>query len=194
MFPDYFSAMATESLASILPKWAAWAKESKALPILQEAIYPFPDKRPKFLGTIIQNFRIREGVAAKAFEGWINEIKIGVQEKLIPVLRENNMLLPDELYIKTRTIESQQTQFNFVHPDFVNDTIISQPLLQMSDFNSLIALSQKHKAPVFDLSDEQIGQQGVILANTKTSMERFRALFDEGAEQIITLTENAEFY
>ena len=191
MFPDYFSAMATESLASILPKWAAWAKQSKALPILQEAIYPFPDKRPKFLGTIIQNFRIRKGVAAKAFEGWITEIKIGVQEELIPVLRENNMLLPDELYIKTRAIESQQTQFNFVHPDFVNDTIISQPLLQMSDFNSLIALSQKHKAPIFDLSDDQIGQQGVILANTKDSMERFRNLFDAGAEQIITLTENA---
>ncbi len=190
MFPDYFSAMATESLASILPKWAAWAKQSKASPILQEAIYPFPDKRPKFLGTIIQNFRIREGVAAKAFKGWINEIKIGVQEKLIPVLRENNMLLPDELYIKTRTIESQQTQFNFVHPDFVNDTIISQPLLQMSDFNSLIALSQKHKAPVFDLSDEQIDQQGVILANTKGSMERFRDLFAVGADQIITLTED----
>lgn len=70
----------------------------------------------------------------------------------------------------------------------------SQPLLQVSDFNSLIALSQKHQTPIFDLSDEQIGQQGVILASTKTSMERFRALFDEGAEQIITLTENAESY
>ena len=190
MFPDYFSAMATESLASILPQWSMWAKQAKKSTLLQEAIYSFPDKHPKFLGTILQNYRVREGGPAKAFEGWIEEIKIGVQEKLIPVLRENNMLLPDELYIKTRAIESQQTQFNFVHPDFVNDTIISQPLLQVSDFNSLIALSQKHKAPVFDLTDDQIGQAGVILATTKKSMERFRGLFSDGAEQIITLTED----
>ena len=59
MFPDYFSAMATESLASVLPKWSAWARQCKKLPVLQEAIYPFPDKRPKFLGTIIQNYRPR---------------------------------------------------------------------------------------------------------------------------------------
>lgn len=194
MFPDYFSAMATESLASILPKWSGWAKQAKKSPLLQEAIYPFPDKHPKFLGTIVQNYRVREGGPAKAFAEWIDQIKIGVEGKLIPVLRENDMLLPDELYTKARPIKSYQPQFNFLNPSFVNDSIISQPLLQVSDFNSLIALSQKHQTPIFDLSDEQIGQQGVILANTKTSMERFRALFDEGAEQIITLTKNAESY
>lgn len=194
MFPDYFSAMATESLASILPKWSGWAKQAKKSPLLQEAIYPFPDKNPKFLGTIVQNYRVRDGEPAKAFGEWIEQIKTGVEEKLIPVLRENDMLLPDELYIKARPIKSYQPQFNFLNPSFVNDSIISQPLLQVSDFNSLIALSQKHQTPIFDLSDEQIDQQGVILANTKTSMERFRALFDEGAEQIITLTKNAESY
>ena len=192
MFPDYFSAMATESLASILPKWSMWAKQAKKSTLLQEAIYPFPDKHPKFLGTIVQNYRVREGGPAKAFGAWIEEIKTGVKEKLIPVLRENDMLLPDELYIKARAIESQQTQFNFLNPGFVNDQLISQPLLQVSDFNSLIALSQKHKVPVFDLTDDQIGQAGVILATTKKSMERFRGLFSDGAEQIIALTENAE--
>ena len=57
MFPDYFSMMATESLASILSQWSAWAKQGRALPILRQATYPFPDKIPKFLGTIIQNYR-----------------------------------------------------------------------------------------------------------------------------------------
>lgn len=190
MFPDYFSTMATQSLASILPKWSDWARQAKKLPVLQQAIYPFPDKYPKFLGTIIQNYRIRHGNPSVAFGEWINKIKTGVQETLIPVLRENDMLLPDALYTEVRPIESQQTQFNFINPDFVNDTIISQPLLQVSDFNSLIALSQKHKTPIFDLSDEQIDQQGVILANTKRSMERFRDLFAVGAEQIIMLTDD----
>ena len=29
---------------------------------------------------------------------------------------------------------------------------MGQPLIQMSDFTSLIALSQKHQAPIFDLT------------------------------------------
>ncbi len=189
MFPDYFSAMATESLASILPKWAAWAQQGKKLPILQQAIYPFPDKHPKFLGTIIQNFRVKKGISAAAFQRWIEEIKMGVQTKLIPAFSENNMLLSDELYQKASEIGSDSTQLSLF---FYN--IASQPLLQLSDFNTLIALSQEHKAPVFDLSDEQLEKEGIVLEKMKKSMIKFRDLFSDGAERIITLTENAESY
>ena len=189
MFPDYFSAMATESLASILPKWWAWAKQGKKLPILRDAIYPFPDKHPKFLGTIIQNFRVKKGIPAAAFQRWIEEIKTGVQTKLIPVLRENGMLLPDELYMKASQIGSDFAQMTL----FFEDTA-SQPLLQLSDFNTLIALSQEHKAPVFDLSDNQLEKEGIVLEKMKKSMNNFRALFSDGADRILTLTENAESY
>ena len=189
MFPDYFSAMATESLASILPKWSAWAKHGKKLPILRDAIYPFPDKHPKFLGAIIQNFPVKKGVPDAAFQRWIAEIKTGVQTKLIPVLRENDMLLPDELYNKAHEIGSDSTQLSF----FFQDTA-SQPLLQLSDFNTLIALSQEYKAPVFDLSDSQLEKEGIVLEKMKKSMNNFRALFSDGADRIITLTENAESY
>lgn len=66
-----------------------------------------------------------------------------------------------------------------------------EPLIQMSDFNSLIAMSQKHKAPVFSLSDEQLEQTGVVLANTKKSMNQFYKLFPDGADKIISIVENA---
>ena len=191
MFPDYFSAMATESLASVLPKWSAWARQCKKLPVLQEAIYPFPDKRPKFLGTIIQNYRVREGNPSAAFKEWINQIKVGVETRLIPVLRENDMLLPYELYMKSREIESIETQLDLFFPNLIYDSAISSPLLQMSDFNTLIARSQKHKAPVFDLSDAQLEQAGEVLENTKRSMMNFHALFSDGADRILSLTENA---
>ena len=191
MFPDYFSAMATESLASILPKWSAWAKQGKALPLLREAIYPFPDKHPKFLGTIIQNYRVREGIPAAAFREWIDEIKIGVESRLLPMLRENDMLLPDELYKKASELGSNQTELELLFPDFAYDSAISCPLLQLPDFNSLIARSQKHNAPVFDLSDEQLEQEGIVLETTKKSMKAFRALYSDGADRILTLTENA---
>lgn len=66
-----------------------------------------------------------------------------------------------------------------------------EPLLQMSDFNGLIALSQKHKVPVYALSDEQLEQTGIVLERTKKSMEKFGALFSEAADRIIALTEHA---
>ena len=186
MFPDYFSAMATESLTSILPKWAAWAKQSKSSSLLQKAIYPFPDKHPKFLGTIIQNFRVRGGAPAAAFQRWIEEIKRGVQTKLIPALSENDMLLPDELYQKASEIGSDTIQLSLFFHD-----IASQPLLQLSDFNTLIALSQEHKAPVFDLSDYQLRKEGIVRERMRKSMIKFRDIFSDGADRILTLTENA---
>ena len=191
MFPDYFSAMATESLVSILPKWSAWAKHAKTSSFLQDAIYPFPDKSPKFLGTIIQNYRVRYSKPARAFQRWIDKIRDGIETRLIPVLRENDMLLPERRYEEASRIapnaeESSQLSLPLLFPNLA----MARPLLQMSDFNSLIALSQEHKAPVFDLTDAQIGQTGNPLENTKEAMRKFQELFAAGAERIIELTKD----
>jgi cellulose biosynthesis protein BcsQ len=169
MAPDYFSVMATESLSSVLPKWSSWAKRAKSLSILQKANYPFPDINPKFLGTIVQKFRLREGdTPSKAFQKWINEIEEGVKTVLIPTLKNTGMLLTDEAYSST-------------------GVQLGQPILQMSDFNSLIALSQKHKAPVFQLSDEQLELTGVVPERTKRSMKLFYQLYSDGADRILSL-------
>ena len=173
MMPDYFSVMAMDSLAAVLPKWSGWAKKARELKILRDAFYPFPRKSPKFLGTIIQKFRPRMGqTPSSAFQKWINEIEKAVATKLIPVMRDQDMLLSGEIY------EEAGLQ-------------MAQPLIQMADFNSLIALSQKHKVPIFDLSDSQLGQKGIVLENTKKSMYHFRDLYSEGAEQIIALVDHA---
>jgi hypothetical protein len=174
MAPDYFSVMATDSLASVLPKWKAWASQAQSLSVLQKATYPFPSIQPKFLGTVIQKYRIREGTTpSSAFQRWINEIQEGVKQKLIPALSRSDMLLPKEAY---ESIDLKD----------------GMPLLQMSDFNSLIALSQEHKVPVFALSDHQIGQNGIVLKRTKESMNKFGNLFSEAADRIIALTEYAK--
>ena len=74
---------------------------------------------------------------------------------------------------------------------FAKVIVPGKPLLQMADFNGLIALSQKHQAPVFDLTDQQLEQSGVVLDRTKKSMEEFRRLYSEGADKIIAMTTNA---
>ena len=192
MFPDYFSAMATESLATILPKWTAWARRGKALPILRDAIYPFPGKHPKFLGTIIQNYRVKNEIPAAAFRKWIEAIKKGIEERLVPVLSENDMLLSHELYKEVnRRVNQEETEQLELELNLGDESVIGQPLLQLPNFNSLIALSQEHRSPVFDLTDSEIGHTGPALEQTKKSMKKFRNLFAEGAERIIKLTENA---
>lgn len=184
MFPDYFSVMAAESLASILIQWAAWSRQGRALPILREATYPFPDKTPKFLGTIVQNYRVRNKKPTAAFQKWIDAIELAVKTSLLPVLKKNDMLLPTGLYEKVMLRESSQ------QPLFSEESL-GKPILQMPDFNSLIARSQEHKAPIFELTDAQLEHAGEVLEQTKKSMHQFRKLYSEGVDRIITLVENA---
>ncbi len=174
MMPDSFSVMAIDSLATVLPKWSTWRGRAASISALQKATYPFPDIHPKFLGTVVQKYRLRsQQSASAAFQKWINAIREGVINKLVPALRNCKMLLDESKY-KSVGLE------------------IGDPILQMSDFNSLIALSQKHKAPVFDLSDEQIEQTGIVLETTKNSMHQFDELFSTGADRVIALTNDAE--
>ena len=169
MSPDYYSVMATDSLATVLPKWKGWSLLAQSNPTLSQASYPFPKIVPRFLGTVIQKYRLRQkGVPSAAFQQWINEINRGVKEKLLPVLKANKMALDDNVYKKCG-----------IEP--------GGPILQMSDFNSLIALSQKHQSPVFALKDEQIEQTGIVLARTKKSMDNFKELFEEAADTILRL-------
>ena len=168
MLPDYFSVMATDSLASVLPKWSAWAKQAQNSDVLRNATYPFPEKTPKFLGTIVQNYRQRKGAPATAFQKWINDIAQAVKTKLIPALKKHDMLRPCDIY------ETAGHQ-------------IDQPILQIPDFNSLIALSQEHNVPVFELTNEQHGRQGTVADNTEASIHQFENLFAEGAELILKL-------
>jgi len=171
MAPDYFSVMAIDSLSSVLPKWFNWSKQAKAQPLLRKATYPFPDKSPKFLGTIIQKYRLRGKTPSAAFQKWIDEIEVGIKTKFIPMLKENGMFLSEKIYKDAG-----------VQP--------AKPLIQMSDFNSLIALSQKHKAPIFNLTDKQLEQTGVVLKITKESMQKFYDLYSIGADLIIKIIDN----
>ncbi|MGB6054311.1 MAG: AAA family ATPase [Burkholderiaceae bacterium] len=169
MHPDYFSAMAIDSLASVIPKWKAWSDAAKQLEVLRTANYPFPQITPKFLGSIVQKYRPRNGKASKAFQVWIDELATGINKTLLPALDASSMLLPAQAY-KDAGFEPHQ------------------PLIEMSDFNGLIAASQQHQVPIYELTDAQLDQQGAVLENSKKSMEIFESLFKTCAERVIALT------
>ena len=84
--PDYYSVMAIDSLTRVIPSWYEWSTRAQEHPVLQHATYPFPRVTPKFLGTIIQNYRPRRGKPTSGFQQWIDEINEKVTRNLVPAL------------------------------------------------------------------------------------------------------------
>ena len=164
--PDYYCNQAISSLARVLPRWNSGVNLFRS-PTLA---YPFPIEPPKFCGIISQRYRPRSGNPAHSFQQWIDVIKQTVLGELVPILASNNM---------TVTVP----QFNAASPA---DSPYN--LINIADFNSLIAQSQKHNVPVFALSDAQIEQAGVILATMKTSRDLFKDSFDALANSIELIT------
>jgi cellulose biosynthesis protein BcsQ len=172
---DFFSVMAIDSLTKILPRWYTWAKSASSLQILREANYPFPDVNLRFLGIIVQNYRIIRGKETAAFQTWIEKIERAVSEKLIPTLQKSNMMLPGEVY------KEQGLQDNL-------------SLAKISNFNSLIALSQEHRTPVYELTPQQLKQNGIVLDQNQKKQEEFKQTFSDLADKIIALSSENPAY
>ena len=170
--PDFFSIMAIDSLATIIPKWHQWAKKASELKILKEADYPFPKVTPLFLGTIIQNYRVWGGKPSAPYKKWIEGIKNAIEERLFPELQRENMAFPKQVYSDNE----------------IGDDLC---LIQVSNFNSLIPLAQEHRTPVFALKPEQIGRTGKQLDDTLMSQKVFKESFTTLADKVINLTYNA---
>ena len=64
-------------------------------------------------------------------------------------------------------------------------------LASISDFNSLITMSQRYQVPIFSLSEKQIGQAGVVLERTLKSKAIFEKIFTSLANMIVELTNDA---
>ncbi|MBV9929560.1 MAG: AAA family ATPase [Alphaproteobacteria bacterium] len=172
LHPDYFSTMGIDSLAATLPRWKRWADSASSHPVLAEAAYPFVYTAPAYLGSVVQKYRPRAGNRpASAFQQWIDELQAAVDQKLIPALQKAGMVLSNEVYKGCRAD-------------------VTSPLVQMSDFNSLIAKSQANQVPIFELTVDQLGTRGNVLEAELESQTRFRELFTELANKVICLTEN----
>ena len=169
--PDYYSAMAIDSLAKVIPSWGKWARGAQASLILRNATYPFPQVSAKFIGTVIQNYRPRSGEPTRGIRQWIEDIERGTVNALFPALERCGMALPAERYRRMG--------------------MDSYCLAKIPDFNSLIAKSQEHRTPIYDLTDQQINQAGGVLATTQRSQAMFRKTFSDLADKVIELTSDA---
>ena len=81
-------------------------------------------------------------------------------------------------------MNTKRQQFHIFEADYC--------LAEISDFNTLVANSQKYGVPVFALSDKQIEQGGYVLKTQQENRDRFYKNFDDLTTQIIKMIENAE--
>lgn len=172
--PDYFSLMAIDSLSTVLPRWAEWARRAHASEVLRTAAYPFREFKLKFLGTIVQKFRPRLGGATVGFQSWIDKVNAAVKNKLFPQLQAYHVTLPEQVY-----------------RDAGNSPAESYCLAQIPDFNTLAATSQSHKTPVFALTDAMFGHVGKVLEQDKVKRDEFHAFFSALADRVIALAAHA---
>lgn len=169
LHPDYFSSMALSSLARTLPRWKAWALAAHRLDVLANADYPFPEPKGQFIGSIVQKYRPRLGKASKAFQHWIDQLEEGMAKKLVPALEAAGML--DAAGFEAKSGLKPSTA-----------------IMEVADFNSLIALSQDFQVPVYALTEAHTGHEGAVWQQTKESMAVFEAAFQTCAERVFALT------
>lgn len=167
--PDVFSVMAIESLARVLPRWIRWARNAANLDTLADADYPFPAPDLKFLGTVVQRYRLKGGTPTEAFRTYFDELDRAVEDILLPAFGKADLLLPPSRYEEAG----------------LEGTI---RLASIPDFNTLIANSQQARKPVFTLTQEDVKRRGFVWETQKANIEAFRELFTSLAERIEKLT------
>lgn len=170
MAPDFFSGMALRSLARVLPKWTAWSSRASEQIVLQESAYPWPSITPKYVGSIVQNYRVRsrdgkEAAPTRAYQKWFDALLKVKLNELLPSLQSAGLLFESSVYTAA---EAPTDKF----------------LIEVPDFNSLIAISQSMSKPVFELTKEDIANSGSVAKNQVESAQKFRKTYTTAAEKI----------
>lgn len=168
--PDYFSQMALTTLSDIIPKWKKWSSSAKNF--FKESVYPFPNKSPKLLGIIMQNFTIRKGKPSNAFQEKIDLVIKNLNYKVIPAFEKEGMIFGAQK-------RKMQKDLNFC-------------IATIPDFQSLVARMQDEggpSCPVFDIPDELLNT-GTVNENYKIKKQEFYNIFSSFADLVVELSQD----
>lgn len=169
--PDYFSQMAIHSLARVLPLWSMWLDKAIQHPALQGATYALSAEKPKYLGSIVQNFRLRSGNPTQGYQNQIDSLFEAIDNNLMPNLQKNGMAYDENTYT-----------------NILGEVHHGNCLALIPDFNTLVARSHMGSTPVFALSDDQIQAAGSVLKQNQRKRGEFYNLYKDAANRIVQLT------
>ncbi|MFP1951765.1 ParA family protein [Lonsdalea quercina] len=174
--PDFFCWQAINSLSETITAWHAeldffkkTAKSGTANNITN---------KPKFIGAIHQRYRPRNGMPVKSFEHWVNEIHGAVNKVLAP-----------SLHLIGCSASEEEIQLSLNATD--TSHLKAYDLAQISDFNSLIAISQKLSKPVFAITDHDLkedGKAGNVFDTMSDNRDLFFQQFERLCRRVLMLT------
>ena len=176
--PDFFSFQSIQALGEMLPKWNQDFMDFRDSSVTNH----LPQDPPRMLGIISQKYRPytkkthsenqkRQGIA-KSFQEWIDKIQRASSEVLAKSLHEHGMVVEEKIFKRHVQDESPYN------------------LVSIGDFNSLIALSQKHSKPIFELEGDELDFDGKVLENMQKNQDQFAQVFSGLADKIINLIED----
>jgi len=129
--PDRFNVQAIGTLSSIIDRWI---KEHRQIyEDFLELELPVKHGMPKFLGVILQNYKIFGGEPKPSYKMWMDRIPARVEENLFPRLRRYSSSDWD------------------LTGGFYEARIVAS---MIRDFQSLAPLMQEHGKPIFEISPE----------------------------------------
>ena len=163
---DPFSLMAINTLTNILPKWVLWKRN--AVQIFADSAYPLLEEEPKFIGSLIQRFNVRNGIAARPYRDNIDEIKNQIKGKFFQAISNVGMALDIEQYGQ----------------DFLDSGYC---LAEIPDFQGLLPRSRQAGVPIFELSDTEMDATGPVLEGMVVRREKFHNQFQIINNKLIEL-------
>jgi len=86
--PDRFNVQAIGTLSTIISKWIK--EHRQVFEDFQELGLPIREGMPKFLGVILQNFKIRGGKPKPTYQMWMDRIPAKVESSLLPAITSFN--------------------------------------------------------------------------------------------------------
>lgn len=178
--PDFYCYQAIDSLSRVLPKW------SKEIKKFRVGDYALPKNNPKMLGFISQNYRVYTKKAqisgqksiSKAYQVWLDKIKNVTNEKLVPALNQDDMVVEEKLF---------QAHVHYDSP---------YHLAGIQNFNKLIPASQFLAKPIYELTQEDgkkvldIPWAGAAWQNTKNSIKQADEIYSQMATSILAMLNN----
>lgn len=173
--PDYFCLQAITSLQKNIVKWHSEINTFMVENKFEKKDFPIHNQ-PLFLGAIHQRYRPRYEKPAQSFQKWITNITDSVTNNLVPALKSINCL--SNIHLQQKIAKGRDSEpYN---------------LAQISDFNSLIAISQQVAKPIFSLTDDEIRTVGKVFGHAENTMiasrNAFKDIFQELSNNIIKLT------
>lgn len=129
--PDRFNVQAIGTLSTIISKWIRDHRQ-----VYQEFVelnLPIKHGSPRFLGIILQNFKIRGGQPKPAYRMWMERIPLKVEDSLFPAISA----FSTDTYDMTCGLQGESI-------------IVSQ----IRDFEGLAPIMQEHGKAMFSITQD----------------------------------------